>query len=175
MKQATATATALAALLASSAATAATPCGDPKSREFDFWLGAWEVSLREGGKLAGWNDVVAILDGCVLQESWRGASGSAGTSLNFYDTQRRRWRQLWVWREGTTLELEGEYRDDRMVLAGESVEPDGKRKQNRITWFDNPDGTVRQLWETSADGGKSWAVEFDGLYRARASASAGGT
>ena len=27
------------------------------------------------------------------------------------------------------------------------------------------DGTVRQLWELSGDGGLTWQVLFDGLYR----------
>jgi hypothetical protein len=166
----TVSACALAALLAAGAAGAAdspapAPCADAKSHEFDFWLGSWEVRLREGTKIVGFNRITPVLDGCVLQETWRGVSGSAGTSLNFYDTQRKRWRQLWVWREGTTLELEGEFSDGRMVLAGESVEPDGRRVQNRITWFDEPGDTVRQLWEISRDGGATWKVEFDGLYR----------
>jgi len=30
---------------------------------------------------------------------------------------------------------------------------------------------VRQLWETSNDDGKTWAVSFDGLYRRAATAS----
>jgi hypothetical protein len=152
-------------LLAVAGSAHADDCADPKSHEFDFWAGNWEVSLTEGGRVVGFNRITPILDGCVLQESWRGSSGSAGTSLNFYDTQRKRWRQLWVWREGTTLELEGARSGDRMVMEGDSVDPDGSAARNRITWFDNADGTVRQLWEISKDGGKSWRAEFDGLYR----------
>ena len=33
------------------------------------------------------------------------------------------------------------------------------------TWYDNADGTVRQHWEQSKDGGKSWTTAFDGLYK----------
>jgi hypothetical protein len=138
-------------------------CSDPKAHEFDFWIGEWEV--YSGEDLAGYNHIQPILDGCVLQETWQGARGSAGSSFNFYDPQARKWRQLWVWRNGTTLELEGDYEDAKMTLEGESRNPDGKNLRNRITWFDNPDGTVRQLWETSADQGKGWQIAFDGLYR----------
>ncbi len=147
------------------AARAEAACADARSRQFDFWLGGWEVSDATSGRFVGSNNISAILDGCVLQESWRGRSGSAGTSLNFFDTDRQRWRQFWVWREGTTLELEGEFRNGRMVLAGDSVGPEGKALKNRITWFANDDGTVRQTWEISSDGGASWRVEFDGIYR----------
>lgn len=157
----------LAALFASGAGLAAEPepCSDPKAHEFDFWLGSWEVTLRGSTRIVGFNRITPQVDGCVLQENWRGISGSAGTSLNFYDTQRKRWRQFWVWREGTTLELEGEFRDGRMRMTGESTEPDGRRVQNRITWSTGPDDTVGQLWEISADGGQTWKVEFDGVYR----------
>ena len=40
---------------------------------------------------------------------------------------------------------------------------DSLRRQSHA----NPDGTVRQLWETSSDKGTSWATAFDGLYRKR--------
>ena len=35
----------------------------------------------------------------------------------------------------------------------------------RLKLEPNADGTVRQLWETSSDDGKTWAASFDGLYR----------
>jgi hypothetical protein len=76
-----------------------------------------------------------------------------------------KWRQYWVWRNGTTLELTGEYRDGKMILSGESKDARGKPVRNRITWYANDDGTVRQHWEQSTDRGKSWKTSFDGLYR----------
>jgi hypothetical protein len=36
---------------------------------------------------------------------------------------------------------------------------------HRVAWYDNPDGTVRQWWESSTDGGATWETAFDGLYR----------
>ncbi len=139
------------------------PCADEKSHQFDFWIGDWQVYAGE--TLAGHNTIQPILDGCVLQESWRGAQGSAGSSLNFFDPQRGKWRQFWVWRNGSTLELEGERVDDRMILQGDSVGSDGQAVRNRITFYDNADGTVRQHWETSSDQGQTWKTAFDGLYR----------
>jgi len=138
-------------------------CPDPRARQFDFWAGTWEVSNQDGS-IVGRDRIEPILDGCVLQETWAGASGSAGTSLNFFDTVRGKWRQFWVWREGTTLELEGNLVDGAMVLEGDSI-AEGKPARNRITWTNAPDGSVRQLWELSTDGGKSWETLFDGIYR----------
>ena len=54
------------------------------------------------------------------------------------------------------------------VLEGEQPVADpktGQRQRDRITWTPNGDGTVRQLWESSTDGGATWSVAFDGTYR----------
>ena len=51
-----------------------------------------------------------------------------------------------------------------MVLSA-GHEGDGQRRIERITWTPNADGTVRQHWEQSTDGGKTWTTAFDGLYR----------
>jgi hypothetical protein len=105
------------------------------------------------------------MDGCVLQEQWKGAKGSEGTSFNFYDPQRKAWRQLWVWRAGTTLELEGKLNESgAMVLSGPSKQANGAEVLNRITWTANADGSVRQHWQTSGDGGTTWTDSFDGRY-----------
>ena len=138
-------------------------CSDDKSHEFGVWIGEWEVTAGE--QVAGHNSIQPILGGCVLQEIWSGAKGSAGSSFNFYDPQAKKWRQLWVWRQGTTLELEGDYADGKMVLEGESVDAKGKKVHNRITWYDNPDDTVRQHWEVQSPGDTSWKTSFDGTYR----------
>lgn len=142
--------------------TAASACADPRTHHFDFWIGSWEV-VNANGTVAGRNRIEPILDGCVLQETWSGTSGSAGTSLNFFDVERGKWRQFWVWREGTTLELEGGLVNGAMVMEGDSLE-DGKPLRNRITWTDKPGATVRQLWEISGDNGKTWKAIFDGTY-----------
>ncbi len=78
-------------------------CADEKSRQFDFWIGEWDVFAGE--VQAGTNSIRPILDGCVLQETWAGAGGSAGSSFNFYDPSRKRCLQFLVWRNVTTLEL----------------------------------------------------------------------
>jgi hypothetical protein len=137
-------------------------CSTDRAHEFDFWIGDWEVSAN--GSVVGHSVIKPILDGCVIQETWSGAGGSAGSSLNFYNPQLGKWQQFWVWRNGTTLYLTGDYAEDKMTLEGESFNREGAPVQNRITWFDNGDGTVRQRWETSADNGASWNADFDGHY-----------
>ena len=154
----------LVAVSMSAAAQSQPSCSTERAHEFDFWVGDWDVTAN--GSIAGHNRIEPILGGCVIQETWTGAGGSAGSSFNFFNPQLGKWQQFWVWRNGTTLYLTGDYSDGKMILEGESVNRQGATVDNRVTWFDNDDGTVRQLWETSADDGETWTVSFDGLYRA---------
>lgn len=142
------------------------PCGSAEYRQFDFWIGDWDVLLPDG-KPAGTNQIRRILDGCVIQESWRGAGGSSGTSYNVYDRTRRRWHQTWVDDRGSLLQLDGEFSKPRMTLRGETLDSSGVKQLQRITWQPTGPAQVRQLWESSRDGGKTWAVIFDGRYHRR--------
>ncbi len=52
-----------------------------------------------------------------------------------------------------------------MVMSGERPARDGSGMvRHRISWTPGEDGSVRQLWEASKDGGATWNVLFDGLY-----------
>ncbi len=138
------------------------PDRSPEQRQFDFWVGDWEVRDAKG-LLLGHNRVVSLLGGSVLQEHWEGSQGGAGTSLNAYQPDRRSWRQCWIDSKGETLDLEGGLEGASMILKGVQEGPKGRVSQ-RITWTPLADGRVRQLWEQSRDG-VTWTVAFDGYYR----------
>ena len=152
---------ALVASLAPLAANAA-PCEAPAHREFDFWLGEWQVHTPDG-KLAGVNRIAREYGGCVLHERYDTGKGYAGESLNVYDAGRRVWHQTWVDNGGTLLLLEGGLRGGAMVLEGQDTAADGKVTRHRITWTPNADGSVRQHWE-STDASGRWTTAFDGRY-----------
>jgi hypothetical protein len=138
-------------------------CRGPEHRQFDFWLGTWEVRSGDG-TLQGHNEIGSVAGGCGLLERWRGAGGGRGVSVNAYDTSLGRWTQRWVG-DGATLWLEGGIEDGRMVLRGTA--PRGTPRGDvldRITWEPLTDGRVRQLWEISTDGGGSWQTLFEGFY-----------
>ena len=140
------------------------PCSSPEAGAFDFWVGEWEVRTPDGN-VAGQNSIQKILNGCVLLESYRTPTGYAGQSFNIFDASRGVWHQTWVDVGGLLLILERSLKEGAMVLEGETVGTHGPVRQ-RISWYqvdENPD-RVRQLWETSADGGKTWTVAFNGLY-----------
>lgn len=148
------------------------PCSADEYRQFDFWVGEWEVR-DPAGKVVGNNTITPILGGCVLLEEWTAAGGAySGKSFNLFDRSRRRWHQTWVDVGGALLELDGVLRDGVMILEGVTVDREGKTVHNRITWTPSADGKVRQHWETSSDGGSTWATAFDGSYARVASEGA---
>lgn len=140
------------------------PCTTSHYRQFDFWIGEWTVTTPDG-KYAGKNSIQPILNGCALYESWTGASGYRGDSLNFYDTSRGVWHQTWIDFAGGPLYGDGGLVDGSMVLSGSGKDRKGNNITNRITWTPNADGSVRQHWEVSSDAQASWNTVFDGLYK----------
>lgn len=144
----------------------ATPqrCSAPEYRQFDFWIGEWEV-VDTAGSTAGHNRITRDFGGCVLREEWTSAGGGTGSSFNIYDAATGRWHQTWVDASGTLLLLDGGLRSDGvMVMEGDRPAPNGGTVRNRITWTREGADSVRQLWEVSEDG-TTWRVVFNGLYR----------
>lgn len=138
------------------------PCGQSEASHFDFWLGEWDVETN--GKVVGRNRITKIHGGCTVLEQYHALGGSfEGRSFNYYDLADSNWHQVWVDNSGTRLHLTGGFAAGQMVMSGERTVHEGT-VIDRISWTDNADGTVRQLWELSGDDGTTWQVLFDGLY-----------
>jgi len=144
--------------------TAPSTCAAPESHQFDFWIGDWVVTDSAGAKVLGTEHNVSVLGGCALQENWNGSDGSVGTSLNAYIVGPKKWHQSWIANNGNLLLLDGAFAGGKMVLQGASAGPKGTIL-NRITWTPLADGRVRQTWDISTDGGKTWVMSFDGYYK----------
>lgn len=140
----------------------ATPrCSSSEYRQFDFWLGEWDVT--QGGKTAGRNSVHSILGGCAISEDWSGTGGFKGVSVNFYNAESKRWHQTWIDSQGESLALEGNLEAGSMVLQS-----DGTASRHKISWTLLPDKTVRQLWQVRDAPAADWKTLFDGRYSPRA-------
>lgn len=157
------------------------PCSTEGYRDFDFWLGDWQVRLADG-TLAGKNRVQASADGCFITERWQGAGGSTGFSVNFYEPVSHRWRQIWV-SAASVIEISGGLQDSSMVLVGEiryrQTPPDASGTANggglvrsfRGKWTPLPDGRVRQFFEelipdniSEPTSEEKWQPWFEGFY-----------
>jgi hypothetical protein len=145
------------------AGAASAPCAAKEFHQFDFWLGEWRVETPTG-RLAGLNSVERIVGGCAIQENWRGSKGMTGVSVNSWDDKRHRWHQSWFDSTGGHLELDGEFREGRMVMTGDTTSHDGVVTLQQLTWTPINADRVRQLWQQSTDGGRTWQVTFDGIY-----------
>ena len=140
------------------------PCQyDAAFRQFDFWVGDWQVKSPEGTP-AGTNSITIENGQCWIHEHWVGTIGGAGESFNFYNSTTKKWHQTWVDDQGQVAEFDGDLRDGAMVMEGYRQGTNGSRIPARLTLTPRPDGTVRQLGENSSDGGKTWTTLYDLVY-----------
>ncbi len=159
------------ALIAASPAAAQTApppqvCVKPEHRQFDFWVGRWDVFARGSDRLVGHSLVEKLYGGCVLRENWSGLGGSTGGSLNVYQAVTGRWRQTWADSVGGWTEYSGQLVGaDMRFIATETDLRTGALLVRRMTFSPLADGSVRQLIEVSADSGTTWKVDSDLSYR----------
>jgi hypothetical protein len=148
---------------------------EPVYRQFDFWIGQWEV-FGKNGKKAGDSRIDLILDSCIILENWTSANSFnglryAGKSFNTFNALTRQWQQTWVDNVGGTTEfLEGHYETGKMIFKTKPF-PAGKDTMaiRRLTFFDLGPDTVRQFSEISKDAERTWATEYDLEYRRKKS------
>src|SRR5262245_33524485 len=108
-----------------------TGCSSPESRQFDFWVGDWELNYAGGG--SGQNRITEILEGCVIREEFTGAPGTKlnGRSFSTFDRLSGKWKQTWVDDTGAYLDFTGAFADGRMILSREA-ERNGQKFLQRM-------------------------------------------
>ena len=146
------------------------PCKhDARFREFDFWVGDWDVRPTGVTSPAGppaRNTVTVEDNGCVVMEHWTAPSGNAGQSFNLFDRSVGKWRQTWVDNVGGQHDYRGGLEDGNMVLLGDTPAPNGTTRPSPDATHAlsrQPD-TVRQFGETSPDSGRTWVTVYDLTY-----------
>jgi hypothetical protein len=150
---------------AASDASSLSPCeSEARFREFDFWVGDWDV--RDGsGTVVGENSIGRWEKGCVLVEQWRGVQGSTGMSINYLDRITGEWVQIWHAAGGYQIDIRGGLTEDGMLLRGTiHYIGTGQTAPFRGLWTPLPDGRVRQFFEQSNDDGATWEPWFEGFY-----------
>lgn len=138
------------------------PCNTPEYRQFDFWLGSWEVQNPQG-QVVGRNTISELSDRCILFEDWEGTSGHKGLSLNYFDPRDRTWNQIFRDNTGNIAawpDLKGGFLNGSMILES----PTGIEPRSRWIWTKISEDKVRQMAESSGDGGETWTVIWDSYY-----------
>ena len=171
------TAFALLALQAAAPPAPAAPppqpdCKAPIHRQFDFWIGEWDVvpngQTPPPGQRPSVNVITSAHAGCVIVENWTANTGGTGMSVNIYDRSRGQWHQTWVDSVGGVHEYWGNLEGDRMVFHGTTPVPPNPnlRMRVRLTFFNQGPDRVRQLSERlNADG--TWTTNYDLIYTRR--------
>jgi len=144
------------------------PCTtNPVYRQFDFWIGNWDVFAKNGNK-AGDSRIELILDSCIVLENWMSASnGYAGKSFNTYNAASNQWQQTWVDNAGGTTEyLEGKLDGNKMVFQTKPFRSlNDTMAVRRLSFSHLSADNVRQHGEISKDNGVTWKTEYDLDYR----------
>lgn len=148
-----------------------TGCHGTEFRQFDFWLGNWDV-YNSAGKKVGENKVVLVQDSCAIQENWTSGT-QTGTSYSYYNTSNKMWSQVYIDNTGNILELKGKYKNGKMILKSKPVvNPKNKKStQNVIIWFQDDSGFVHQKWDIVNSKDSVVAVVFDGIYKKKKNSS----
>ena len=136
----------------------------PKDRQFDFWIGEWDVNLRIKQPDQQWLDQVksvakiySINGGRAILELWNDQrpAGIKGFSLRYYDWKKEKW-VLWLNWPGPNASgmssLEGEFRHGR----GEFFSGKGDTL-TRYSFSDISPYSLRWDDAFTRDGGKTWS------------------
>jgi len=141
--------------------TSSRPCSTPEHRQFDFFVGDWDVfDVDAPTKVVARLTATKILDDCVIHEDYRQEGGLHGESYSLYDARAGRWHQSWVTNRGLLILLDGGREGDRMVLTGKTTGEHGDISLLRGTWIPR-EGGVRETAVSSMDGGRTWKPAFD--------------
>ena len=151
---------------------AAYPCSaDKKAREFDFWIGEWDVYITGTPTLVGHSLIQKISEGCAILENYTAVRNPYnGKSINYYDGEKKKWEQIWVGSSGVEPPasdvnrfFEGEYKDSAMHFTFKTT-VQGKPAIGNFIFYNLGKDKVRQYQETSIDDGKTYQVVYDFTY-----------
>src|SRR5271170_2212827 len=149
-----------------------TPCKySAESRQFDFWVGDWDVVSTSDGHPVGSSHIAQELSDCVIWENWTSAGlPYAGKSYNAYNTTLKRWEQFWVDNSQGMIFFFGNLKEGVMDFQTDEIpQANGTKIRRHLQFFNLSPDTVRQFSQQSADDGKTWTVGYDFTYHRRKS------
>lgn len=145
----------------------------PAPRQFDFWVGQWDVNnrfLQEDGTWQSHGSAVdavyAVLDGKAILEFWDGTARQGplrGFSLRYYDPHEERWVLVLNWPQQDRpffFELKGAFRHGRGEFFRSRVDTSGTEVLTRYTFSDITPESLRWDGAFSTDGGVTWRTTW---------------
>lgn len=149
------------------------PCSTPEARQFDFWLGEWDLSWpaeqsggTDGERAAGSNEVRRMFGDCVVEENFTTDDGRfRGHSVSAFDVNAGMWRQTWVDSSGGYLVFTGSYDGSTMTLCTAPEKRDDEVVMQRMVFSDITADSLEWAWQGSRDGGETWNDLWNISYR----------
>jgi hypothetical protein len=152
-------------------AAATSPCAQDSSyQRLAFWVGDWDV-YDSTGKQYATQHVRAALDACAITAEWIGPVGDKGLSVSAYDVRSGDWKQVYVSNQvpspsGPFLRKSDRSYDGPGVRFVSLFDPPpGTLARSRVTIMPLSGHRAQQLFENSADGGKTWRTLFKAEHR----------
>ncbi len=149
-------------------------CNSPEARQFDFWIGSWDINqkiLRQDGswiELKASTTVSPLLNGCALEEHWTGQvqffwlgmthpEEIKGFSLRYFDTSSGKWNIYWMDTQNPDLgkPFTGNFSEDKGEFYASRETKKGKQI-SRIVFSDIKEYSVHWDLSISNDDGKNW-------------------
>lgn len=149
-------------------------CEGPRYREFDFWIGQWDLNNRyRVNDQVGWRDVgtatnhvFPVAGGCAIVELWDGFLGPnhiRGFSVRAWDEVDQQWNLVLNWPQQDRPSfglLSGNFRHGRGDFYSESRNADGALVMTRYSFADIKPNSLRWNDGTSLDSGRTWATRW---------------
>ena len=137
------------------------PCSSAEASQFDFWVGEWNLTWqdKDGNTLTGSNNITKILNGCVIEENFKGGN-FIGKSVSVYNPNKIVWQQTWVDNGGSYLEFVGGFEDGKMTLSREITTEENKKIMQRMIFYNIANNELDWNWEKSTDNGKTWQLAW---------------
>lgn len=173
-------------LLLQTTAPSPPPARNPSdpARDFDFWVGAWQVQNRHIQPDGTWVDgtqtrarITPVLDGAALLEQWAGPFNGTfmnGFSLRSYAPEDGQWTILLFWTTDGNASfgtMKGSFRHGRGLFGSNWTDAAGTPQALRYTFSDALANSVRWDSARSSDGGVSWKTDWIMEFSRTASAS----
>lgn len=166
-------------------------CADPRARDFDFWIGDWDIRQsfrRQDGtwlELPARTSVTAALEGCALVERWTGQvmffwegmtepEPVSGLSVRAYDPTTAQWYIHWMDTRVPRFDQPyvGTFANGRGEFFRRWETPEGNRV-GRVTFHDMTANSVEWALAISSDGRRSWQTIWTMRMHRRANAPGG--
>ena len=150
-------------------------CDSPEARQFDFWIGEWNVRNLSPGVDADseWvddgmatNRVYSVVNGCGIVEHWEGIRKGRhiyGFSVRAFNEETQKWVLVLNWPSPNRPRfgiLRGVFRHGRGDFFSKFQNAEGNDVLNRYSFADVAHDSFRWDAAISPDEGKTWETNW---------------